>query len=126
MATTDNLKSKKESSKPANSAAEENKVPKIRIRLYSFDYTVLDRATKEVVQLVLRNGGKVIGPVPLKTKKKVVVLLRSTLKHKDSRIKIQSNEHKRMIDIIDFGQDVVNSLSTLTLAAGVDADIQMM
>jgi small subunit ribosomal protein S10 len=100
--------------------------PKIRIRLHSFDYNVLDKAVKDVVQLVLRSGGKVVGPVPLKTKKKVVVLLSSTFKHKDSRFKVESRVHKRLMDITDFNSQVVNSLSTMSLPAGVDVDIQML
>lgn len=101
-------------------------VPKIRIRLHSFDYNVLDSAVKDVVHLVLKAGGKVVGPVPLKTKKKVVVLLNSTFKHKDARFKVESRVHKRLLDILDFNSQVVNSLSTMSLPAGVDVDIQML
>ncbi len=112
--------------KPQNETATNNVAPKIRIRLHSFDYNVLDKAVKDVVQLVLRSGGKVVGPVPLKTKKKVVVLLSSTFKHKDARFKVESRVHKRLMDITDFNSQVVNSLSTMSLPAGVDVDIQML
>jgi small subunit ribosomal protein S10 len=101
-------------------------ISKIRIRLHSFDFNVLDRAVKDVAHLVLKAGGKVVGPVPIKTKKKVVVLLKSTFKHKDARFKIESRVHKRLLDIVDFNSQVVNSLSTMSLPAGVDVDIQML
>jgi len=112
--------------KPQIETATNNVAPKIRIRLHSFDYNVLDKAVKDVVQLVLRSGGKVVGPVPLKTKKKIVVLLSSTFKHKDARFKVESRVHKRLMDITDFNSQVVNSLSTMSLPAGVDVDIQML
>lgn len=46
---------------------------KMRIRLYSFDSTVLENAVRRLIQVILKSGGQVVGPVPLKTKKKELV-----------------------------------------------------
>lgn len=97
---------------------------KMRVRVYSFDNKVLEDAVKKIVQVIVKSGGKVIGPVPLKTKKKVVTLLRSTFVSSKHRDKLESRVHKRLIDINDVNSDVINNLSTLTLPAGVDINIE--
>lgn len=97
---------------------------KMRVRVLSFDHKVLEDAVKKLVQVVVKSGGKVKGPIPLKTKKKIVTILRSTFvfsKHKD---KLESRVHKRLVDIYNVNGDVVNNLSTLTLPAGVDINIE--
>jgi len=97
---------------------------KMRVRMYSFDHTILEDAVQKLVQVVVKNGGKVIGPIPLKTKKKVVTLLRSTFVHSKHRDKIESRIHKRLIDIEEVNGEIVNALSTLALPAGVDINIE--
>ena len=60
---------------------------KMRIRLYSFDSTVLENAVRKLIQVILKSGGQVVGPVPLKTKKKRISLPRSPFvysKHRDT------------------------------------------
>jgi small subunit ribosomal protein S10 len=96
---------------------------KLRVRIQSFDHKVLDEATKKVIQVVVKAGGKVSGPVPLKTKKTVVTINRSTFVHSKHKEKLESRTHKRLIDISDINNDVVNALSTLTLPSGVDITI---
>jgi|688.fasta_scaffold02661_43 small subunit ribosomal protein S10 len=99
---------------------------KMRVKITSFDHKVLEEAVKKLVQVVLKSGGNIIGPVPLKTKKRRFVLRRSPFiysKHADT---IESREHKRLIDIYNVSSDVVNSLSTLSLPAGVDILIETL
>lgn len=97
---------------------------KMRVKIYSFDHNVLEEAVKKLIQVVVKSGGKVKGPVPLKTKTKVFTLLRSTFVYKKSRDKIESRVHKRLIDIHDVNSEIVNNLSTLSLPAGVDLSIE--
>jgi small subunit ribosomal protein S10 len=96
---------------------------KLRVRIQSFDHKVLDDATKKVIQVVVKAGGKVSGPVPLKTKKTVVTINRSTFVYSKHKEKLESRIHKRLIDITDINNDVVNALSTLALPSGVDITI---
>jgi small subunit ribosomal protein S10 len=97
---------------------------KIRVKATSFDHKVLETAVKKLIQVVVRSGGKIVGPVPLKTKKRRVVLRRATFVYSKHADKIESREHKRLIDIYDVNPQVVNNLSTLTLSAGVDILIE--
>jgi small subunit ribosomal protein S10 len=96
---------------------------KLRVRIQSFDHKVLDDATKKVIQVVVKAGGKVSGPVPLKTKKTVVTINRSTFVYSKHKEKLESRVHKRLVDITDINNDVVNALSTLALPSGVDITI---
>ena len=59
--------------------------PRIRVKLKSFDHRVIDEAAKKIIQAALVSGAKVVGPVPLPTKKKVVVVTSSPHTDKDDR-----------------------------------------
>ena len=97
---------------------------KMRVRVYSFDHKVLEEAVKKLVQVIVKSGAKVIGPIPLKTRKKTVTINRSTFVFKKSKDKLESRIHKRLIDINDVSSEVVNNLSTLSLPAGVEINIE--
>ena len=93
---------------------------KLRIRMKSFiDHRILDEAAKKVMLVVVKAGGKISGPIPLKTKKTVVTINRSTFVYSKHKEKLESRIHKRLIDISDINNNVVNALSTLALPAGV-------
>jgi small subunit ribosomal protein S10 len=98
----------------------------MRVKIYSFDHKILEDAIKKLIQVIVKSGGKVVGPVPLKTHKKVVTILRSTFVFKKAKDKLECRVHKRLIDIHDVNSEVVNSLSTLTLPAGVDISIETL
>jgi small subunit ribosomal protein S10 len=97
---------------------------KMRVKIYSFDHMILEDAVKKLIQVIVKSGGKVVGPVPLKTQRKIVSVLRSTFVFKKAKDKLESRIHKRLIDIYDVNAEVVNALSTLTLPAGVDISIE--
>lgn len=99
---------------------------KMRVRVLSFDHKILEEAVKKLIQVAVQSGAKVKGPVPLKTKKKVITLLKSTFVFSKHRYKLESRVHKRLIDLEDVNNDVVNSLSTLSLPAGVDISIETL
>ena len=96
----------------------------MRVKVYSFDHKVLEEAVKKLIQVVAKSGGKISGPVPLKTKKKIVAIARSTFVYSKAIDKIESRTYKRLIDIRDVNSEIVNSLSTLSLPAGVDISIE--
>ena len=58
---------------------------KIRIRLKSYDATLIDSAAEKIVETAKRTGARVSGPIPLPTDKEVVTILRAVHKYKDSR-----------------------------------------
>ncbi len=99
---------------------------KIRVKIYSFDNKVLEEAVKKLIQVVIKAGGKVIGPVPLKTKNRVIAIHRSTFVYSKHIDKLEQRTYKRLIDITNVNTDIINSLSTLSLPAGVDISIETL
>jgi small subunit ribosomal protein S10 len=97
---------------------------KIRIRLKAYDHYSLDRSTKEIARTVLRTGAKIVGPIPLPTKRTVYTVLRSPHVDKKSRAQFETRVHKRLIDIYESTPQTVDALMKLELPAGVDVEIK--
>ena len=83
---------------------------KIRVRLKSYDSTIIDAAAQKIVEAAKRNGSRVSGPIPLPTDKEIVTILRAVHKYKDSREQFEMRTHKRLVDIIDPAQKTVEAL----------------
>ncbi len=98
---------------------------KIRIRLKSYDHTLVDQAAQKIVEAAKRNGATVSGPIPLPTEKEIVTILRAVHKYKDSREQFELRTHKRLIDVIKPSQKTVESLMGLELPAGVEIEIKL-
>ena len=98
---------------------------KIRVRLKSYDHTLIDAAAEKVVEVAKRNGAVVSGPVPLPTEKEIITILRAVHKYKDSREQFEMRTHKRLIDIIKPSQKVVDALMNVELPAGVEIEVKI-
>ena len=101
------------------------KKEKIRIRLKSYDHTLIDRAAEKIVETAKRNGATVSGPIPLPTEKEIVTILRAVHKYKDSREQFELRTHKRLIDIIKPSQKTVDALMNVELPAGVEIEVKL-
>ena len=97
---------------------------KIRVRLKSYDSTLIDTAAQKVVEVAKRNGSKVSGPIPLPTDKEIITILRAVHKYKDSREQFEMRTHKRLIDILDPQAKTVEALMSIELPAGVEIEIK--
>ena len=97
---------------------------KIRVRLKSYDHTLVDAAAEKVVEVAKRNGSAVSGPIPLPTDREIVTILRAVHKYKDSREQFETRTHKRLIDILNPQQKTIEALMTLELPAGVEIEIK--
>lgn len=102
-----------------------NNQPKIRVRLKSFDHRVIDEAANKIIQTTLVSGAQVVGPVPLPTKRKSIVVTTSPHTDKDAREHFQVLTHKRLIDIVSPTNKTIDSLQHLDLPAGVGIEIKM-
>jgi small subunit ribosomal protein S10 len=98
---------------------------RIRIRLKSYDHTLIDQAAEKIVETAKRNGAKVSGPIPLPTSKEVITILRAVHKYKDSREQFERRTHKRLIDILKPSNEAVKALMSLDLPAGVEIEIKL-
>ena len=98
---------------------------KIRVRLKSYDHTLIDRAAEKIVENAKRNGATVSGPIPLPTDKEIVTILRAVHKYKDSREQFEMRTHKRLIDIIKPNQKTIDALMNVELPAGVEIEVKL-
>tara|TARA_B100000035_G_scaffold68723_1_gene56163 strand:+ start:1020 stop:1349 length:330 start_codon:yes stop_codon:yes gene_type:complete len=97
----------------------------IRIRLKTFDHKLIDVSSKEIVETAKRTGARVIGPIPLPTKKERYTILVSPHVDKDARDQYEIRTHKRLMDILEPTDKTVDALMKLDLAAGVDVQIEL-
>ena len=100
-------------------------IQKIRIKLKSYEHTLIDQSAERIVEAAKRTGARVSGPIPLPTEKEIVTILRATHKYKDSREQFERRTHKRLIDIINASPKTVDAMSKLELPAGVEIEIKL-
>ena len=105
-------------------ATEAETKPKVRIKLRAYDHKVIDSSARQIIDIALRNGAEVLGPVPLPTEKNKYTVNRSSFVHKDAREQFEMRIHKRLIDILNPNPKVIDSLLSLNLPAGVDIEIK--
>ncbi len=98
---------------------------KIRIRLKSYDHTLIDQSAEKIVETAKRTGAEIAGPIPLPTKKEIVTILRAVHKYKDSREQFEMRTHKRLIDITKPTAKTMEALMSLDLPAGVEIEIKI-
>ena len=97
---------------------------RIRVRLKSFDARLIDKSAKAIVESVKSKGGRVSGPIPLPTVNKKYTVLSSPHVNANSREQFERRTHKRLIDIYEPTNDLINALMELQLPAGVDVEIK--
>lgn len=97
---------------------------RIRIKLKAYEHAMLDRTTNDIVNAAKRTGARVIGPIPLPTKRSVYTVLRSPHVNKKSREQFEIRIHKRLIDLTHTTQQTIDDLTKLVLPAGVDIEIK--
>ena len=122
-AKTTKTKNTVETKKPAVSKKKNTQT--IRIRLKTFDHKLIDISAKEIVETAKRTGARVLGPIPLPTRKERFTILVSPHVDKDARDQYEIRTHKRLMDIVEPTDKTVDALMKLDLAAGVDVQIEL-
>ncbi|MCX6809412.1 MAG: 30S ribosomal protein S10 [Candidatus Berkelbacteria bacterium] len=97
---------------------------RIRIKIRGYDYRILDKSVKHIIDTVERSGAKVIGPIPLPTEIKKMTVLKSTFVHKDARDQFEVRVHKRVLDVVELTNRTIDQLMNIELPAGVDIEIK--
>ena len=98
---------------------------RIRIKMKSYDYRIIDETCQKLVDTAVRTGASVMGPIPLPTKVEVFVVNKSTFIDKNSREHFGLKTHKRLIDILNPTNQTIDSLMHLELPAGVEVEVKM-
>jgi len=102
-----------------------NKNQLIKIKLKSYDYEIIDRSTKEIVDTARKTGARISGPIPLPTYIERFTILISPHANKNARDQYEIRTHKRLIIIVEPTDKTVNALMKLDLSAGVDVKISV-
>ena len=97
---------------------------KIRIKLKSYDHSLIDKSAEKIIRTVKSTGAVVSGPIPLPTRKSIYTVLRSPHVDKKSREQFETRSHKRLIDILSTSSATVDALMKLELPSGVDVEIK--
>jgi small subunit ribosomal protein S10 len=98
---------------------------KIRIKLKSYDYSLVDKSAEKIVRTVKTTGAVVSGPIPLPTQKKIFTVNRATFVNKKSREQFQLSNYKRLLDIYSSTPKTVDALMRLELPSGVEVEIKV-
>ncbi len=99
---------------------------KIRLKIKAYDIKLIESSVRQIVEAIRKEGGEVVGPIPLPTEFRRYTVNRSTFVHKKSREQFELRVHKRLIDVLNPQQKIIESLSNLNLPAGVDVEIKML
>ena len=105
--------------------AKAQKDTKIRIKLKSYDSRIIDLSCSKIVDTAIRTGAKVVGPVRLQTEVDRFTVIRGPHIDKRSREQFELRTHKRVIDVLNPTQSTIETLSKLSLPAGVGISIKM-
>lgn len=98
---------------------------KIRVKMSGYDHGLVESALARIIDVATKNGAKISGPVPLPTQREIVTVIRSPHKYKDSREQFESRTHKRLLDIYNPGQKLMEALTRLEMPAGVEINIKL-
>ncbi len=78
----------------------------------------------DIVETAKRTGARVVGPIPLPTKREIYTVLRSPHVDRKSREQFEMRTHIRVLDLLDPTLDTIDKLKVLPVAAGVDIKIK--
>ena len=99
---------------------------RLRVKLKSYDHRVMDEAVAKILDTAMATGAKIVGPIPLPTRRTIIPIVPSTSRGiKDAQEHFEILVHKRLIDIVDPSERTIDSLSNLDLPAGVSIEIKM-
>ena len=112
--------------KVAKVSKKEGPLARLRIRVSAYEYKILDVSVKQIMDTAVRYDAEVRGPIPLPIEIKKYTVNRSSFVHKDAREQFEMRVHKRLIDIMNPTQKLVESLTNLSLPSGVNIDVKML
>jgi len=104
---------------------EKKKEVRIRIKLKAYDSRIMDVSCDKIVETVVRTGARVVGPIPLPTRRELFTVIRGPHIDKRSREQFELRTHKRIMDVWNPTSSTIDSLSHLNLPAGVGISLQL-
>ncbi len=106
--------------------AKEGEIAKLRIRVRAYEHKILDASLKQIMDTAIRYDVPFFGPIPLPTEIKKYTVNRASFVFKNAREQFEMRVHKRLIDILNPNQKIIEALTNLSLPSGVNIDVKMM
>lgn len=100
--------------------------PRLRIRVRAYEHKILDASLKQIMDTAIRYDVQFYGPIPLPTEIKKYTVNRASFVFKNAREQFEMRVHKRLIDILNPNQKIIEALTNLSLPSGVNIDVKMM
>lgn len=100
-----------------------SQITKIRIKLESYDSTLLDQSVAKIIDAARRTGALISGPVLLPRKIRRYTVNRSPHVDKKSREQFEIIKHSRLIDIIDPNPKTADALNSVDLPSQISVKI---
>ena len=97
---------------------------KLRINVQAYEHGVLDNSVRQIIDAGQRLNAKIVGPIPLPTKINKFTVNRSTFVHKDAREQFEVRVHRRVVDILNPDDKVIEALSNLDLPTSVSVEVK--
>lgn len=100
------------------------KVNKIRVKLKSYDISTVDLSARKIVDVAIRTGAMISGPIALPTKTEIFSYPRAAFIDKRSFEQFERRTHHRLIDILEPTANTIMELSNLKMPNGVHISIK--
>lgn len=98
---------------------------RIRVKLKAYNKELLTESCVNIKDTINRTDAKIVGPIPIPTKRKIYCVLRSPHVDKDSREHFEIRVHTKIIDIYEPSSQTIDSLMKLNISAGIDIEIKL-
>jgi small subunit ribosomal protein S10 len=99
---------------------------KIRLKIKSFDPTVLDRFAKQIAVTARSTGATVSGPIPLPTKRTLFAVIRGPHIDKRGQEHFVLKRHARLIEISNATPETMDKISQIDVPPGVDVKVSII
>ncbi len=99
--------------------------PKLRIKLKSYDLTVLEASVAKIVGLLVKSSAAFKGPIPLPKKRKMYTVIKAHFVYKDTRDQYERITYTRLIDVVETWPKTIEFLQNLSVPVWVAVEVKM-
>ncbi|QEK39766.1 30S ribosomal protein S10 [Candidatus Sneabacter namystus] len=98
---------------------------KLKIRVKSYDYTLVDKTVKDIMKIIAGVGNEVRGPIPLPVNVSKMTLNTSPGQDKKAREQFEIRVSKRLIVVICPTPQIVEALEKFEVPGGIDIEVAL-
>ena len=101
-------------------------VGRLRVKLKAYDYRLIDEAAMKILETAIATGAKIVGPIPLPTKKTRFAVVPSTSRGiKNAQEHYEMLVHKRLIDL-GLDERALRLVMRVPIPEGLNIEIEII